>query len=76
MSAPSMGRVSGNMDDRLERILFDQARIRECIAAIGERITADYAGSELTIVAVLQGGVLFLADLVREIRLPLRLDSI
>ena len=71
-----MGRDSGNIDDRLERILFDQTRIRECIAAMGERITADYAGSELTIVAVLQGGVLFLADLVREIRLPLRLDSI
>lgn len=71
-----MGRESGNMDDRLERILFDQATIRECIAAMGARITADYAGSELTIVAVLQGGVLFLADLVREIRLPLRLDSI
>jgi len=64
------------MEERLERILFDQARIRECIAAMGARITADYAGSELTIVAVLQGGILFLADLVREIRLPLRLDSI
>lgn len=64
------------MDERLERILFDQARIRECIAGMGARITTDFAGSDLTIVAVLQGGVLFLADLVREIRLPLRLDSI
>ena len=71
-----MANGSGMIDDRLERILFDQARIRECIAAMGARITADYAGGDLTIVAVLQGGVLFLADLVREIHLPLRLDSI
>ncbi len=70
------GNKGNHMDDRLERILFDQARIRECIAAMGARITTDYAGGDLTIVAVLQGGVLFLADLVREIRLPLRLDSI
>lgn len=67
---------SGNLDERLERILFDQARIRECIAEMGSRITEDYAGGSLTIVAVLQGGVLFLADLIREIRLPLRMDSI
>lgn len=67
---------SGNLDERLERILFDQARIRECIAEMGARITEDYAGGSLTIVAVLQGGVLFLADLIREIRLPLRMDSI
>jgi len=71
-----MGSESGNLDERLERILFDQGKIRECIAAMGERITADYAGGSLTIVAVLQGGVLFLADLIREIRLPLRMDSI
>ncbi|MBP9226153.1 MAG: hypoxanthine phosphoribosyltransferase [Verrucomicrobiales bacterium] len=64
------------MDDRLERILFDQTMIRNCIAEMGARITEDYRGGSLTIVAVLQGGVLFLADLMREIRLPLQMDSI
>ncbi len=65
-----------NLDERLECVLFDQTTIRECIARMGAQITADYAGKDLTIVAVLQGGVLFLADLIREIRLPLRMDSI
>lgn len=60
----------------LERILFDQIQIRERVAEMGRQITADYAGGELSIVAVLQGGVLFLADLVREIGLPLEIDSI
>ncbi len=76
----SFGRVTGGdngtLDGRLERILFDQAAIRERIAGMGARITEDYGGGDLTIVAVLQGGVLFLADLIREIRLPLRMDSI
>lgn len=73
---PSMASEHAHLDERLERILFDQTTIRECIAEMGARITADYAGKDLTIVAVLQGGVLFLADLIREIRLPLRMDSI
>ena len=71
-----MGTDTNRFDERLERILFDQATIRSCIAEMGAKITADYAGGDLTIVAVLQGGVLFLADLIREIRLPLRMDSI
>jgi hypoxanthine phosphoribosyltransferase len=71
-----MGDDNENLDERLDRILFDQTTIRECIAEMGARITDDFAGGSLTIVAVLQGGVLFMADLIREIRLPLRMDSI
>lgn len=71
-----MGTDTNRFDERLERILFDQVTIRSCIAEMGAKITADYAGGDLTIVAVLQGGVLFLADLIREIHLPLRMDSI
>ncbi len=71
-----MASDSGHLDAHLERVLFDQTAIRDRIAGMGAEITADYAGGSLTIVAVLQGGVLFLADLIREIRLPLRMDSI
>ncbi len=66
-----------SLEDHLERILFDQTTIRTRIAEMGARITSDFSdGGELTVVAVLQGGILFLADLVREIRLPVRMDSI
>lgn len=64
------------LSSRLEKILFDQAEIRRCIAAMGQEITRDYHGEPLTIVVVLQGGALFMADLIREIHLPLRIDSI
>jgi hypoxanthine phosphoribosyltransferase len=46
------------------------ARVRE----LGEKITADYAGQELTVVGVLNGSFIFMADLVRSIDLPVRCD--
>jgi hypoxanthine phosphoribosyltransferase len=46
------------------------ARVRE----LGAQITADYAGQELAVVAVLAGSFVFCADLVRAIDLPLSVD--
>jgi hypoxanthine phosphoribosyltransferase len=45
-----------------------QARVRE----LGRRIEADYHGKPLTIVAILTGSLILLADLIRQIGLPLR----
>jgi hypoxanthine phosphoribosyltransferase len=41
---------------------------------MGRQITADFEGSELLIIAVLKGALLFLADLVRHIDLPVAID--
>ncbi len=46
-----------------------QARVRE----LGRRIEADYQGRPLTIVAILTGSLVFLADVIRQIRLPHRI---
>jgi len=61
---------------RLERVLFGQAEIRDRVAEMGAAITADFSGQMLSIVTVLQGGALFMADLIREIHLPLQIESI
>ncbi len=71
-----MGQKEPILGERLERVLFDQGTIRECIAGMGEQISRDFHGEPLTIVAVLQGGALFMADLIREIHLPLRIDAV
>ena len=76
MSAESMEFASTYQHSHLERVLFDQASIRERVAEMGAKISREYTGDGLTIVAVLQGGALFMADLIREIRLPLQLESI
>ncbi len=47
-----------------------QARIRE----LGAQITRDYAGKEFVLVGILKGSCLFLADLMREIDLSLKID--
>jgi hypoxanthine phosphoribosyltransferase len=47
-----------------------QARIRE----LGSQVSADYAGRPLTLVSVLKGALPFMADLMRRITVPVRID--
>ena len=49
-----------------------QARIRE----IGAEITKDYAGRSPLLICVLKGAMVFMADLIRAIDLPLTIDFI
>jgi hypoxanthine phosphoribosyltransferase len=48
--------------------------IRSRVAALGAEITRDYAGASPILVGVLKGSVLFMADLVRQIDLAVRVD--
>ena len=47
-----------------------QARVRE----LGQRISDDYRGRDLTLVSVLKGSLPFMADLMRAIDVPVRID--
>jgi len=62
--------------ERLDRVLIDQGMLRKRIAEMGRQISEDYAGKDLAVVTILQGGVLFMADLIREIHLPLTIGSV
>ncbi len=55
-------------------VLLSEDQIRAKVAELGQRITADYAGNEVTLVSVLKGSLPFMADLMRQIDLPLRID--
>ncbi len=57
-------------------ILITEAQIRDRIHALGKQIEADYQGRPLTIVAILTGSLIVLADLIREIQIPLRVALI
>jgi hypoxanthine phosphoribosyltransferase len=57
-----------------DRILVDESAIRERVAELGKQIAEDFEGEDLRLVTVLKGGLLFLADLCRDIDLPLRMD--
>jgi hypoxanthine phosphoribosyltransferase len=64
------------MLDDIERTLFHEQTILLRLDELGAAITRDYDGRELTVIAVLNGSILFVADLVRRIHLPLRLDCV
>jgi hypoxanthine phosphoribosyltransferase len=76
MSAVPMPSSSHRYEEDLDQVLFDQLTIRKRVADMGAAISQDYEGREIVIVAVLQGGALFMADLIREIHLPMKIDSI
>jgi hypoxanthine phosphoribosyltransferase len=53
-------------------VLISETRIQERVRELGRQIEDDYQGKPLTIVAVLTGSLILLADLIRQIHLPLR----
>ena len=62
------------LDEDVERVLIDQAQLRQRLNELGAAINAEYAGKDLLLVAVLKGSVLFLADLMRHIAIPHEID--
>lgn len=64
------------MQDDLERILFDEATIHRRLDELATSISDDYRDRELTVVAILNGSVILMADLLRRIPLPLKLDCL
>jgi hypoxanthine phosphoribosyltransferase len=57
-------------------ILIGESEIRERVRAMGRQLEADYRDQPLTIVAVLTGSLILLADLVREIGIAHRIALI
>lgn len=55
-------------------VLFGREDIRRRIEELGRTITGDYEGRAPVLISVLKGGSVFLADLIREIRLPVAVD--
>jgi hypoxanthine phosphoribosyltransferase len=55
-------------------VLLSEAQIASRVDDLGSQIRADYAGRALTLVSVLKGSLPFMADLMRAIRIPVRID--
>jgi hypoxanthine phosphoribosyltransferase len=64
------------MQQDLARILFRQPEIAVRLDQLAEQITRDYEGKDLTVLAILNGSLIFMADLLRRIPLPLQLDCL
>jgi hypoxanthine phosphoribosyltransferase len=64
------------MQEDLERVLFDEETILRRLDQIAAQISSDYRNRELTVIAILNGSLIFMADLLRRIPLPLKLDCL
>lgn len=60
----------------LAEVLFTDAQIKARVKTLAAEIKARYGGKEFTIVSLINGAVMFTADLMREIDNPVRLDCI
>ena len=62
------------MNKDVESVLISEEELKEICKNLGEQITRDYEGKNLLVVSVLKGSVVFLADLLREIKCHCQID--
>ncbi len=60
--------------DALPAVLFSAEQVARRVAELAGQISADYAGRELLVVGILKGSWIFLADLVRQLTIPVYID--
>ncbi len=58
----------------IQRILISEDQIARRLKTMSQEIEQDFEGREMVVVSLLNGTVMFLADLIRHLNLPLRLD--
>ncbi len=57
-------------------LLLSCEQIESIVQSLAERITKDYSGKELVIVCILKGAFMFLADLIRHLKIPVKIDFV
>jgi hypoxanthine phosphoribosyltransferase len=69
-------KVPARWRKEVQRILITEDQIARRIRQMARDVVRDFTGRELVVVSLLNGTVMFLADLIRHLSLPLRLDFI
>jgi hypoxanthine phosphoribosyltransferase len=62
------------IDPDVEEVLLGSEQVQARVAELGAQLAADYAGRDPVLVSVLKGSIIFLADLVRAMPIPLSID--
>lgn len=76
MPRPDPARVPVRWREELCAVLISELQLARRVRQLSRQLERDFAGRELVVVAILNGTVMFLADLIRHLDLPLRLDFI
>ena len=62
------------IDPDVEEILLSSEQVQARVAELGAQLAVDYAHRDPVLVSVLKGSIIFLADLVRAMPIPLSID--
>ena len=62
------------MRNDIERVLFSEEELREKVKKMGKEISKDYKGKDVILVGILKGSVPFMADLMKYIEIPCKID--
>lgn len=60
--------------DDVEEVLLSSEQLQARVAELGRQLSADFAGRDPVLVSVLKGSIVFLADLIRSMDIPLSID--
>jgi hypoxanthine phosphoribosyltransferase len=74
MAQPRSNQVLPRWRKEVERVLITEAQLARRVRALAREIERDLHGRETLVISLLNGTVIFLADLLRHLNLPLRLD--
>ena len=58
------------------KVLFKEDEIQGAIKTLGERLNQEYRDEELYLICVLKGAVMFMVDLSKHLKMPLRMEFI
>lgn len=58
------------------RLLFSREEIEEAVRRLGRQISSDYQGRRPLLIGVLKGAFVFLADLIRNLSIPVEVDFV
>jgi hypoxanthine phosphoribosyltransferase len=72
---PDQPQRSGLLAD-LDEIIIESAAITQRLKQLGQEISESYRGRELIVISIINGAIIFTADLIRQIQVPLLLDCI
>ncbi len=64
------------METMKKSVLYPREAIRERVLELGEEVSRAYEGRNLIVIGVLKGAFMFMADLIRALRIPCRIDFI
>lgn len=62
------------MTDDMQDVFFSKEQLQQIVARLGAQISRDFADKNLLMISVLKGSVVFMADLMRAITVPCRID--